>query len=522
MRHLMGHPLRFPSTPCATLLAVAVLTAGFALLAGCESKPAAPEFNNPWDPAGPTGGDALNVRATASDTTIGVRWNQPQDMGIVSYLVSHALGTGPWEDLDEVAHTESDFGFYTYRNPEPTSTHWFRVQAFTEDGFSLVEETPAADVTSPPRVVPASGGRDRASRLVDLEITVTAGDSVRLADNEAFTDATTIGVVALGEPQTVTWNLGPGEDGDDFEVHVIVVDSGGVAAPPSASLAFRAAFDPRFTLAGNAETIARRTAVLSIPTTGVVSQRFALSEGDLAAAPWQDPATTASVPLADVASTQTVWGEFRGDFGYNSTHSIEVTPDLLTEAAFALDVPDDRIVDSPLVPVINDAVATLMRFSETPDFRDVAWRPYAADVVLTLSGEPGRKVVYAQFRNEWADSPILTDYVDLVAQPASIAFLAPGAGSILDGGTRLLVRGTATAGSGTARLDSVRFDPGDGDGWRQVFGGASWSVFWDVPAAAADSSVVLRARAWVTDTATSVVDSATATVSVIVAGTATP
>ena len=45
--------------------------------------------------------------------------------------------------------------------------------------------------------MPASGFSNRASRYVDLAITVNEGDSLRLADNDTFTGALTIAVAAL-------------------------------------------------------------------------------------------------------------------------------------------------------------------------------------------------------------------------------------------------------------------------------------------------------------------------------------
>ncbi len=113
--------MRTASTPIIALLATLVLAAGFVVFGGCESNPAEPVYDNPWDPDGPDGGDALQVRATAQDTVINVTWNQPQGQGIVLYVVSHTLDTGgDWEELGEVNHTTAPLGFFAYRNPVPS------------------------------------------------------------------------------------------------------------------------------------------------------------------------------------------------------------------------------------------------------------------------------------------------------------------------------------------------------------------------------------------------------------------
>jgi hypothetical protein len=108
-------------------------------------------------------------------------------------------------------------------------------------------------------------------------------------------------------------------------------------------------------------------------------------------------------------------------------------------------------------------------------------------------------------RNDWADSPILTDYAVLVSRGVEVAFTAPQAGAILPSGVPLQVRGTAF--SGGAALDSVKVDLGDGLGFRAVTGLATWSYLWEVPVVEAEIGRTLRARAWAgTDSATVVAE----------------
>ena len=47
-----------------------------------------------------------------------------------------------------------------------------------------------------------------------------------------------------------------------------------------------------------------------------------------------------------------------------------------------------------------------------------------------------------------------------------------------------------------AAIDSVKFDCGDGSGFREVAGTTNWSYLWNVPEVTAQTPHVLRARAW--------------------------
>jgi hypothetical protein len=83
--------------------------------------------------------------------------------------------------------------------------------------------------------------------------------------------------------------------------------------------------------------------------------------------------------------------------------------------------------------------------------------------------------------------------------------MAPQDGDTLQAGASLQVRGTAFGGG--AALDSVQVNLGDGLGFRDVTGLATWSHLWSVPVVPADSLFTLRARAWAgTDSATVVAE----------------
>jgi hypothetical protein len=203
-----------------------------------------------------------------------------------------------------------------------------------------------------------------------------------------------------------------------------------------------------------------------------------------------------------------VWGRFTGDFGLTADVSVSATPDLLRDLSF--EVRDaDRVVSSPWVPIRCFATATEMRFAGTPDFAGAAWIPYADTTSIPIPAVPGRHVVYAQYRNDWVDSAVLTDYVDYAATPSSVVILAPESGTPLAGGTTLRILGSATgsADSTAHPVTAVALDLGDGAGFRDlgVTAGArvDWSYDWNIPRFRQDTEVVLRARAFTDiDTAT--------------------
>ena len=89
-----------------------------------------------------------------------------------------------------------------------------------------------------------------------------------------------------------------------------------------------------------------------------------------------------------------------------------------------------------------------------------------------------------------------------------VAITAPLDGDLVPSDLSLQVRGTAIAASGTAAVDSVKFDSGDGLGFVDVTGTDNWTFMWAVPSVLEDTEHALRARAWASG------DSVTTTVSV--------
>ena len=495
----------------ALLLPAAVATVLIVLiaLAGCESRPTDPVYDNPFDPAGPDGGDPLDVQATATDTSVIVTWSQPDHPAVASYTVLHSLSySSNFLPVGTVERSDQATASFVHNGVEPTRSHYYRVRAESEDGeTSIVSEQVAAVAATSPLVSVSGGASSVASRQVELAITATRGDSLRIADNDTFGGALVTAITAPGQPEIVAWDLGPAAANDE-EKRIHVQAFSDTYQSPVAQVTATVAFSPAFTAAGGADTVGTRAVDLSIAATGVDSMRFALSEAALAQQPWRPGAETRDgFPLADSANPQTVYGEFLSDFGFTAVTTWTAIPDPLTDVSFRLVVPPDHVVDQSVVEAASDAAATQLRISEDPDFASAAWQPYADTIVFRLSSGAGRKIVYAQYRNDWAQSGIYSDYVDYLSQPLEVIFLAPPDGAIVRAGTRREITGLALVPSGASAVDSVKIDTGDGAGFRPVAGLSYWTFDWDVPDLEADTERLLRVRAWAqTDSVISVTE----------------
>jgi len=485
-------------TTLALVLALGVPTV-FSLLPGCEETPTEPVYENPFDPLGPDGGDPLQVSAQATnDTTIQIIWNQPQGLGILNYNISSSSSQNPdWTDIGEKEHTEAPTNSLFYNLAAPTSTHWFRVQAFTADNFSFTSYATPDSATTGPRVIIGDGSGATASRYTNLEITVTQGEQLRIALDPTFTDS--LRIVPAGEPGVpinLTYDLGyAGSNNETKTLYVVSFGDGYESLPSSQDISVN--FKPAFTVVGDPPTVATRIVDLVIPTEGVLNMRFFAEYADTATTPWVAAADTFfGYQLSDSANPQFIRGQFQGDFGFNSLVENEVKPDLLTTAAFNLVLSADHVTDQSTVPGASRAVATEMRYGENADLTSSPWVAYADTVQINFSPTPGHKVIYVQYRNDWTMSGTLTDYVIHVTQPAEVSFWAPRDGDVINGGAIFQVRGGSTVGSGEGSVILVKFDPGDGNGFVDVEGTDTWSYMWDVPRFAADTPLIIRAQAW--------------------------
>ena len=497
---------RIITTLFLVALAVPVV---LALLAGCETSPTAPVFENIFDPDGPEDGNPLKLRATLGDTSITLSWTQPQDFGFAYYELSHSLNYfNGYLPIGSVDHTTSTFNSFRYSHPTPTTTHYFKIQAFDAAGnFTNVSDQAPAIRSTPPRVEVVGGSKKVASRNITLSVLTSAGDSLRISNHRDFSDETRLAITESGQTQNIPWIL-PTASSNDTTLTVRVLAFPLTSASDTAVVVLDVNFIPAITVTGNPPTVATQSVELEIPATGLVSMRFAATMADLESQAWIPGNPNHPFNLADTATPQTIWGEFLGDFGFSFIDSLRVIPDLLGDASFALDLPEDHVTDQSIITVLADAVATQMRFSESLDFSGVPWTSYAATSYLNLSSEPGQKVIYGQFRNDWTESAILTDYVVYLSQALEINILAPAGGDQVPSGVAFLVLGTTTVGSGIAAIDSVKFDSGDGAGFFPVVGTTNWTYLWDVPAVSANTARVLRARAWAAE------DSVTTAVSV--------
>ena len=493
-----------PNMPLRGLTTIAfVLALGlpvvFSLLPGCESTPSEPVFDNPFDPLGQDAGDPLQLQAAAiDDTTINITWNQPQGLGITKYIISRsAYRDSSYSQLGEMDHTTDPTSSYTYNNPDPTSTHWFRIQALTDTDFSLTSYATPDSATTGPRVIVGSGLGHTATRFTNLEITTTEGDQLRIALDPSFTDSLRIVPTgAPGVPINLTYDLGTATGNNEIKTLYVVAFGDGFESVPSVQ-DIRVDFEPAFTVVGNPATLATRTVDLAVPTEGVLNMRFFPEWADTATTPWVPVSDTyTGYQLSDSANPQFIRAQFQGDFGFNILVERKVTPDLLTAATFRLDLAEDHVTDQSSVFGLSSAVATGMRYSESADFTGAPWLAYDDTVRIDLSGEPGHKVIYVQYLNDWTQSGTLTDYVIHVIQPAEVSFWAPLENDVVMGGSVFQVRGASTVGSEAGSVYIVKFDPGDGNGFVDVTGTETWSHLWDVPYFPADTPLTLRAQAW--------------------------
>ncbi len=497
----------------ALLWPVAMALIILASLPGCESKPLAPDFNNPFDPNSPGSSNPLNLTAAVNGNSILLIWDQPQGMGITTYDISHSfeLSSG-FEYVATVDQTTTATTQFDYDDPDPTHSHYFKVQAFDARGsFAIVADQVPAFVSTGPKLIINGDPEAKivASRYLDLTVTVTSQDSILIANDPEFASAVAFQVGEPGAGQDIVWELPLAAQGDTLMLYAKGYTGSLASAVTAKELTVD--FSPGFNITGKPATVPTHLVDLEIENSGVVQMRFANSEEALATAPWQPAAATlVGFVLGNSAGTHTIFGEFTGDFGFQATGTWDVDSDLMENATFALDLPGGDVTTATTVTGLCQANATLMRFSARPDFLGVEWLAYADTAQIDLDPQEGLQTIYAQFRNDWTDSDILTDTVTFIQQPASVGFLAPLNGQVIRGGNALLTQGFSFGASNKVAVDSVSIDLGDGAGFLPVTGTTAWSYLWDVPSFTADTELTLRVRAWAAG------DSATATIGVTV------
>lgn len=404
-----------------TLMALTLLA--LAGLSGCESAPVPPAWDNPFDPTGPDDGDPLHLNVLAVGGTINLTWDQPQGRGIAEYAISHAVHPdSAWTAVTRVAHSTGVNNFYPYENATPTQSHWFRVQAMDEDGNAqLVDYATAQGTLLGPRVIINQGGSTVASRLLTVKVIVSRGTSLRVALGPTFSPEVTFPAAAAGDTAVLSLDAGALAQGDTVKVRVRSVD--GAYTSVATITEAKVDFSPDFALAGGGTVVGSSTVTLAILAAGVTQMRFASSEAGLAAASWTPGADTHTELLLDAADVraQQIWGEFAGDFGFNSVSHLTVTPDLLTGATFRLELGATHQTATRDIRGILTGKAVLVRWSESPDLAAAPWQAHADTLDITLSNVAGSKTIYLQMRNDWRDSPFLSDYVTFVPPAAAPA-----------------------------------------------------------------------------------------------------
>jgi len=495
--------------PLWPLLLAAVAVA--AVLASCGKDPAEPVYDNPFDPDAATGGDAFQLQGgyQAGVQYVRLTWHQLQGHGIIVYRVLHATSNVETEyrTIFERAASARDTMVQIHENPVPTQTNYYKIQALDEDeNFTLLSNVVAVPVDVPPRVTIGAGDAFARQRYDTVTVKVAGYDSVVIADDPDFTAPATrtarLAVDADSVAAFVDWDLGPATgNGDSVRVFAAGYrDLGGaVVASETTRVKLTVRVQPDFTLPGGATTVASRAVDLVIARdgTGVDSMRFASSRAELPQAPWRAGGPLyEGYLLVDTPQPQRVYGEFLNFFGFSLIDSLTAEPDDLTDATTRLLLPGNRIVVDPVVTVVSDAVATHMRMSTVSNFADADWVAYADTTTFDLGTDPGLRTVYTQFRNEWYESGVFSDFAIVSAADVLIEFLAPQGGDIVRGGYPLEILGRAYSPAGNATIDSVKVDVADGEGLQLAEGGAEWSYQWDVPRLGTDTTWPLRARSY--------------------------
>ncbi len=495
---------------------------------GCSENPEEPRYDNPFDPRNPE--DPFHLVAVMVDNTVRLNWTHPAGYDIVSYVVKRSTDGAFFEDLATIDAPTSASGTFTDSEPIPTGTSYYKLVAENSDGEESVESQVTAAAVDVPLLVGVAGGADNTrTRYVRVRVRATGFEVARISQTADFAAAQT--VAFDGDSAVVdAWDLGPAEaNGQVMHVYacalqtIVIGDDPITVSTDTTEVALPVSFRPTLDMPAGVTTVADLSVDLAVGggPTGITRLRLAPTRAELATAPWLPPtAVVEDYLLRDTPQPQLVFAQFESEFSptFTVVDSQLVTPDLLTDVSFALDLESNHVVSEPIVGVTSDAVATLMRFSTDPGFRNAPWLPYSDAATVTIPAEPGFHVVYAQYRNHWTQSAVQTDWAIFSLDDVEIAFQDPLDGEVVPGGTFVEMRGRAWSRSSETPIDSVKVNVGDG--YVLAEGTLDWTYGWDVPLGTADSARLIGARAYshrvVEDTETVVVDSTTALISVTI------
>lgn len=470
------------------------------LVFGCSENPQEPVFANPFDPDAPGSSDPLNLRAIYGDGKVTLTWTGIAGHGIETYTVTLILAGTPYE-LDRLEALEGTMS-YVVQNPSPSVVNAYLVRALDANGFSAAtSHVVPAEVVVPPILGLASGKTEVRSRYQDLVVQSIPGYTVQVDTMLSFDTAVQALVGDDGTAVLSAFDLGPRPSAAArctlYAAAVFELGDGKEALRTDVDkLILRIVFNPTINRPDTTFTVAVpwTDLVVSDQAVGVQSMLFASSAEALAEADTLPGAPLVeNWPLLDTPLPQRVHARFISEFGFSRTRTLDLSADNLNGAAFALDLPPNRVTSNPTISIRCRAVATEMRISQYPDFRDAPWQPYAKTSQITLDGAPGSYQVFAWFRNHWFESAILTEQVVLAGDSPQIAFLHPAEGQVVRGGTTIQLAGTAGSSPGAEPVSEVQVNTGQG--WVPAAGTDHWSAFWTVPLLEADTAHALGARA---------------------------
>jgi len=494
------------------LLVILSLLVG-AVFLGCEATEES-ALDNPLDPRNPSSRDPFGLVAIHADGMVTLSWTLPAGPAIAEVVIESIVNNQP-SDLDTVA---ADVTTYIDTSPRGNTENMYRLRAQDANGMAAqTSQVVAATVFVPPLIdIPlatanAAGGVTISRSVHDIEILAVAGDLVQL---DTMPDFSTTEPLDRTDDVVVYSQFGirkrrqEGVALADRQLYVRAgFESSGGGDPIWSSvdsLKVTMELIRGLNKAGGGATVARPFVDLNLTSSGagIDSVRFATSEEGLASAPWLAPAASFhDVPLEDTAAPQAIIAEFASGFGdVVRSEPLPLRGDPLTSAAIGLQLPPSGLVEGQLLRLIPRAIATEMRLSTYPDFRDGPWRAFADTVDLVIPRAGGELTIYAQFRNHWFLSGILSEDVMVSGAVLDVAFDSPLNGDPVSGGSTTTLSGRA--GPLPEGFAFTSLDVHLGDGWHALAPDTTWSVEWDVPRYRVDTPRRLGIRAMAEDQTT--------------------
>ncbi|MEZ4386255.1 MAG: hypothetical protein R3D98_01505 [Candidatus Krumholzibacteriia bacterium] len=477
-----------------------------ALSLGCSSV-SEPTFENPLDPRNPDSADPFGLVATYADGRVKLQWTVPGGPAIAQIVIESIINSQP-TDIDTVAATVTS---YLDTAPRGNSENLYRLRALNAAGLAAQTShvVPAAVFVPPvihiPDALPGTPAGVKISRAVnDIGVRAVAGDVVQL---DTLRDFSTTAALALAGGEAVYEGfriLKPRVNGfasPSRQLYVragLVLEDGAEPLWSSVdSLAVEMAIVSTISKTGGGSTVAAPLVGINLTSggVGIEAVRFAAGPDSLAAAEWRAPAASyADVPLIDTPATQNLIAEFASSFGdLVRSGPLALRGDPLTSVSITPVLPESGLVEGRLVTLAAHAVATEMRLSTDPDFHDGPWQAYADTLDFTVRDEAGEQTIYAQFRNHWFLSGIVSRTVTVSGATLDVAFTGPLDGAAVRGGSSVTLTGRAGPLPDGFALTGMEVNLGAG--WQAIAPDTAWTATWDVPLFSVDTPRPLGVRA---------------------------